>query len=361
MFDKNRPYNELVKLPPLVDLETKEILRATNQANKLLAELKGRCLSLPDPSLLINTIVLQESKDSSAIENIVTTQDELYRAVISPDDINKPATKEVLQYREALYLGYHMLNEHDLITTNLLVKVMQRLKATTVGIRNAAGTRLISSKTKDAIYTPPEGEQLIREKLHDLEQYIHDDHPDDPDPLIKMALIHYQFEAIHPFADGNGRTGRILNVLYLVQKKLLTLPVLYLSSYIINHKDDYYRLLRAVTEEQKWHEWILFMLSAIAETSSLTLQKIEGILRLYHDTLEKVRETLPNTNARDINDLLFSYPYVKIKTLELNGIAKRQTASLYLQQLAQAGVLIPLKYKKEIYYVNYRLMDLITG
>ena len=360
MFDKNLPYDQLVKLPPAVDLETKEILKATNSANKLLAELKGRCLSLPDPSLLINTIVLQESKDSSAIENIVTTQDELYRAVVSPEEITKPATKEVLQYREALYSGYKMLNEHGLLTTNSLIKIMQLLKNTTVGIRNTPGTKLVSSKTSQPIYTPPEGENLIRQKLYDLEKYIHDDNSSDPDPLIKMALIHYQFEAIHPFADGNGRTGRILNVLYLVQKKLLTLPVLYLSSHIIHNKDDYYRLLRAVTEEQRWHEWVMFMLTAVAETSALTLHKVEGILNLYHETSEKIRTILPTTNARDLNDLLFSFPYVKIRTLEERGIAKRQTASNYLQQLAKEKILTPIRFGKEIYYVNHGLMRLIT-
>lgn len=243
-FDKDKPYNDLPALPPAIEIESASILKATLRAGRALAELKGFCQTLPNPELLLNAVALQESKDSSEIENIVTTQDELYRAAASIDDLpgsTSNETKEVLRYREAMYTGWHSLKANGLLTTNVLVKIMQRLKDSQDGIRRIPGTALHSSKTKQVIYTPPEGEAVIRDKLHDLELFIHNG--SDIDPLIKMAMIHYQFEAIHPFADGNGRTGRILNVLYLVQQDLLTLPVLYLSGYILRNKDEYYRCL----------------------------------------------------------------------------------------------------------------------
>lgn len=361
LFNQNTPYNDLPDLPPAIDFDTKELWLATTKANRLLAELKGYCQVLPNPNLLINTIILQESKDSSAIENIVTTQDELYRAVVSSEDRGvSHATKEVLWYREALYQGFDQLEKRGIITTNALIGIMQQLRQTDAGVRTNAGTKLMNPAANRGIYTPPEGETVIRNKLASLEKFINDNEASDLDPLIKMALIHYQFEAIHPFGDGNGRTGRILNVLYLVAQGLLTLPILYLSSYIIHHKSDYYRHLREVTEEGKWHDWVLFMVNAVAETSELTLEKIKGIFQLQAQSLEQIRELLPNTNARDISDMIFSYPYIKIKTLEAKGIAKRQTASAYLQKLAEAGILQPLKVGKEIYYINQGLMDLMT-
>ncbi len=361
-FDREAPFNDLPDLPPATDFDTREIWRTTTKANRLLAELKGYCQVLPEPNLLLNTIILQESKDSSAIENIVTTQDELYRAVVSREDQGvSHATKEVLWYREALYQGFDQLEKRGVITTNGLIAIMQQLKQTDAGVRINAGTKLMNPAANRVIYTPPEGEVVIRNKLASLEKFINENETSDLDPLVKMALIHYQFEAIHPFGDGNGRTGRILNVLYLVAQGLLTLPILYLSSYIIHHKNDYYRHLREVTEEGKWREWVLFMVEAVAETSALTLEKIKGIFRLQEESLEQIREILPNTNARDISDVIFSYPYVKIKTLESKGIAKRQTASAYLQKLAEAGILRPMKTGKEIYYINHRLMDLMAG
>jgi len=360
-INRNKPYNQLKDLPPKFNLESAAILKATIKANRLLGELKGYCQTLPDPRLLINTIILQESKDSSAIENIVTTQDELYKAVVSPDELDEvtSATKEVLMYREALYMGLDKLRETSLLTTNTMIAIMQRLKNTAESIRKNTGTKLANPNTKQIIYTPPDGEELIRKKLFSLEKFIHDE-KNELDPLIKMALIHYQFEAIHPFSDGNGRTGRILNVLYLVQQKLLTIPVLYLSSHIINHKTDYYRLLREVTENQNWEDWILYMLNAIAETSTITLNKIDSIQKLKESTATKVKEIMKASYNRDFVDLIFSYPYVKIKTLEAHNIAKRQTASTYLQQLAKANILHPIRIKKEMYYINTALMNIIS-
>ncbi|MEJ7611043.1 MAG: Fic family protein [Ferruginibacter sp.] len=359
--DPNEPHNILPDLPPKINLESPAILKATIKANRLLGELKGYCQTLPDPRLLINTVILQESKDSSAIENIVTTQDELYQAVVSAEELHNisSSTKEVIRYREAMYLGLEKMKSKSLLTTNTMIQIMQQLKGTSEEVRKNSGTRLANPITKKIIYTPPEGEELIRKKLFSLERFIHDD-KNELDPLIKMALIHYQFEAIHPFSDGNGRTGRILNVLYLVQQQLLTLPVLYLSSYIINHKTDYYRLLREVTENQNWEDWILYMLNAIAETSQVTLQKIDAIQKLKEETFVKVKDILKASFNRDLVDVNFSFPYVKIKTLEAHKIAKRQTASTYLQELAKAGILHPMKIRKEIYYINVKLMDIIS-
>lgn len=360
-FDKNKPFNLLPDLPPKVDLESPRLLKACIKANKLLAELKGYCQTLPDPKLLINTLVLQESKDSSEIENIVTTQDELYKAVISLDDEihNSSEAKEVLLYREAIYTGLNIMNQRGL-TTNTMVAIMQKLKNTTAGIRTTTGTKLANPVSKEIIYTPPDGENIIREKLKSLEKYIHNK-KDDTDALIKMALMHYQFEAIHPFTDGNGRTGRILNVLYLVENELLSLPVLYLSSFIIKNKSQYYKLLKAVTEKGLWHEWILYMLQAVSETAALTLRKISNIQQLKNDTAILAKEALKSAYNRDIVDLIFSYPYIKINTVILNKIAHRQTASTHLKKLSAAGILIPHRIGKEIYYINHRLMNLLSN
>lgn len=360
-FDRNIPYNLLPDLPPDIDFNDPKILKACIEANRLLGELKGYCQTLPDPKLLINTLVLQESKDSSAIENIVTTQDELYKAVISIDeDANKDSNaKEVLLYREALYMGMRMMKQRGL-TTNTIVAIMQKLKNTDAGIRKNTGTKLANPVTREIIYTPPEGEFLLREKLKKLEEFINLDKRD-IDPLVKMALVHYQFEAIHPFGDGNGRTGRILNVLFLVHKELLSLPVLYLSSFIIENKTEYYKLLQKVTENGSWLEWIIYMLKAVSETAALTLNKITQIQRLKEDTAIMIKDIMKYSYNSELVNLIFTYPYVKINSLEKNNIAKRQTASLYLKKLAKAEILIPHKMGKEIYYINHRLMNLLSN
>lgn len=360
-YDKNIPFNALPPLPPRRSIESHDILKETIRANRLLGELKGYCQTLPNPEILLNTIVLQESKESSAIENIVTTQDELYKAALDMANLDLPAnTREVLCYREAMYWGMRQIEKKKMITTNIMVGIMQQIKNTRSGVRTQPGTRLANPTTKSIIYTPPEGEQLIREKLADLERFINIDHDSDLDPLIKLALIHYQFEAIHPFSDGNGRTGRILNVLYLVQQGLLSLPVLYLSKYIIQHKADYYRLLREVTEKQQWEPWIHYILRGIAETAQVTLKIIEDILHEKQQGDGKVKSALGSSYSREITDLIFSFPYIKIKTLELHGIAKRQTASTYLQKIAETKLLDSLKIGKETYYINQPLMKILT-
>jgi len=359
-FNKDIPYNQLPKLPPSTALETTAILKATIQANKLLAELKGFCQTLPNPGLLLNTIVLQESKESNAIENIVTTQDELYKATLMGDKVKNLAAKEVLQYREAMYYGLERLQEQGIITTNLLVGIMQKLRGTNDNIRKHTGTKLSNPSTGQVVYTPPTGEEIIREKLHELEHFINDPQYSELDPLIKMALIHYQFEAIHPFSDGNGRTGRILNILYLIQHELMGLPVLYLSKYIIAHKSDYYRLLREVTERGNWSEWVLYVVDGVAQTSQSTLDKIKRILALKQQAEAELKVKLGTVFTRELNDLLFSYPYIKISVLENEGIAKRQTASVYLQKIKKAGWLRSIQIGRDIYYINHRLIDLLT-
>nr|MBC7611855.1 Fic family protein [Pseudopedobacter sp.] len=360
-FDRNKPYNSLPNLPPKANLESVEILKISIEANKLLAELKGYCQTLPNPNLLLNTIVLQESKESSAIENIVTTQDELYKETLRfSDSIKNAAAKEVIQYREAMYWGLQEMQKTGIITTNLLVGVMQRLRNTDENIRNTPGTKLANPTNQLIVYTPPEGDTIIREKLKELEHFMNDNEFSNLDGLIKMALIHYQFEAIHPFSDGNGRTGRILNVLYLINQNLIGLPVLYLSYYIIQNKADYYRLLREVTEKGIWVDWVKFIVKGVGETAALTLQKINAILQLKTNSEEKIEKALKASYSRELCDLLYSYPYIKIKILEENNIAKRQTASDYLKKLEKAGVLESTKIGKETYYINKGLMAILS-
>ncbi|MCR4560424.1 MAG: Fic family protein [Bacteroidales bacterium] len=358
--DINKPNNDLKKLPPEVNLETPEIFRACIKANKALAELKGCCMRLPNPEMLLNTVILQESKTSSEIENIVTTQDDLYKATLDEiDKISNPAAKEVILYREAIYKGIELFKNRGIITANMLIEIMQTLRGTQEGIRKICGTKIANPATKKVVYTPPEGETLIREKLSDLEKFINDDNTE-LDTLVKMALIHYQFEAIHPFSDGNGRTGRILNILYLIKEGLLDMPILYLSHYIIVYKSVYYKLLNNVTLDDEWADWVLYMIKAVEETAKYTLNQIEEILRLKNETEQKVKEVLQSNIYKELTELLFMHPYIKIKVLEDKGIAKRQTVSIYLKKLSEAGILNPVKLWKETYYINTALFDLLS-
>lgn len=276
------------------------------------------------------------------------------------DSIKKPAAKEVIQYRQAMYWGLDEMQKNGIITTNLLVGIMQRLRSTTEDIRKNSGTKLANPANNAVVYTPPEGGENIRQKLPALEVFINDEAYSALDPLIKMAIIHYQFEAIHPFTDGNGRTGRILNVLYLINKSLIGLPVLYLSYYIIQNKSDYYRLLREVTEKQNWKEWVGFILKGVGETADMTLKKINAILLLKNNSEAMLKQALKSSYSRELSDLLFSFPYIKVKVLEEHKIAKRQTASEYLKKIAAAGLLTPLKIGTETYYINHQLMNILS-
>ncbi len=357
-FQRNRPYNDLPDLPPKADLETSAVLKMAIRANKAVAELRVSGHLIPNQAVLVQALGLSEAKFSSEIENIVTTNDELYRA-FSDESVNSdPQTKEVLFYKDSLWHGYNaIVVKKRLLTTPLFVELVQILKNSSQGIRKLAGTKL-ANPAGEILYTPPEGENVIRDKLSQLEKFIHTDTT--LDPLIQMAIVHYQFEAIHPFADGNGRTGRILNLLFLLEKGLLEIPVLYLSRYIIQNKTAYYNGLRNVTEENTWEPWILYILEGLEQTAIETRKQIMTIHHLIQEMSEKVRTRLPRIYSRDLVEVLFRAPYCKIKSLEDAGIVKRQTASRYLQQLEEIGILRGIKSGRDIYYINDAFLRVLT-
>lgn len=357
-FNRNTPYNKLPALPPKADLETPAILKKAIRANRALAKLTGSSKQLPNQSMLINSIGLPEAKLSSEIENIVTTNDELYQAFSSDKIITDAATKEVLHYQDALWHGYNFAKEKEFLSTNLFVTIFNIIKETNAGVRKTTGTKILNAKTGEVIYTPPEGEEIIRQKLKNLEDYINDP-DDDIDPLIKMAVMHYQFEAIHPFTDGNGRTGRILNILYLVMNNLLELPVLYLSKYIIEHKSNYYKGLNEVTENQKWENWILYMLDAIEHTAGITQHKIDSIVALMKETETLVKQKAPDIYSKELIEVIFRQPYCKRKFLEEAEIVKKKTAGVYLARLEEIGLMKSVKAGKEKLFIHQRLFNIL--
>ena len=355
-YSRTVPYNSLPLLPPSVELESKQILKKAIKANMVLAGLKSLAQRMPNQGMLIDSIILQEAKLSSEIENIVTTSDDLYRAAADGMSASDPRTKEVLRYREALWHGFKELEKRP-ICTNLFIEVVSRIRKVDMEIRKVPGTALKNS-LGEVVYTPPEGEAVIREKLSNLETFIHAD--DDVDPLIKLAVIHYQFEAIHPFGDGNGRTGRILNILYLVENGLLDIPVLFLSHYILQKKAEYYNLLRQVTEHANWEEWILFMLTAVEVTAKQTHDRVIAIMNLMDEIGARLKVDAPKIYTKDLVEVIHKHPYCKIKFLEEESIAKRQTASEYLRQLGEMGILRPYKIGREMYYINHKLIDILS-
>lgn len=356
MFDPTVPYNDLPLLPPKSEVETKAVLKQAIAATRALAELKGAGDLLPNQSILINSIPLQEAKASSEIENIVTTEDKLYKAAASELEAD-PATKEVLRYRTALKTGYEHL-EHRPLSTNTVIEICSILHGRDMDVRKIPGTVIANPVTKDVIYTPPTGEQVIREKLANLEQFIHDG--SGLDPLVRMAIAHYQFEAIHPFHDGNGRTGRILNILFLVEKGLLKIPVLYLSRFIIENKNDYYRLLNAVTASGEWEPWILYMLKAVEETAISTCEKVHAVCELLERTRHKVKAELPGLYSRELIDVIFTQPYCKIGFFLNEGlVTTRKTASLHLRKLVEIGVLERFEAGREVIFLNPELLEVL--
>lgn len=358
-YSPDKPYNYLPPLPPEADIETPAVLKAAITANRALAELKGKSESLPNPAMLVNAIVLQEAKSSSEIENIVTTNDKLFTALSAEDSTADPQTKEVLRYRQAIWKGVEYLGKGPL-SADLFTRLMQTIKETDAGIRTEPGTVIANPNTRKIIYWPPEGEALIRNLLENLEHYLQAE--DNVDPLVKMAVAHYQFEAIHPFDDGNGRTGRLINILWLMDQKLLNHPVLYLSDTIIDRKQEYYKLLREVTENGAWEPWILFMLGAVETTSRRTMDRIGRILAALDETLQEAKEKLPSrVYSKELIELLFEQPYCKVKFLVDRGIAKRQTAADYLRELEQAGILKSKQAGRENLFLNVRLYELLTG
>lgn len=357
-FNPLQPYNNLPLLPPNTVLETTAILKACITARAALAELKQAGELLPNQGLLINMLPLLEAKDSSEIENIVTTSDRLFQYAQDGEESQAdPATKEALRYRTALYRGFHALKDRPLNALTA-VTVCSTIKGAGMDIRKVPGTSIMNTTTGETIYTPPVGEQIIRDLLSNWERYLHAD--DDLDPLIRMAVCHYQFEAIHPFLDGNGRTGRILNSLFLIERGLLSLPILYLSHYILRHKNDYYRLLREVTAEQNWQGWVIYMLTAVKETAQWTTRKIAAVRELNEHTTNYIRQQLPKIYSRELVDKIFEQPYCRIYTLVDSNIAQRQTASSYLKKLVEIGVLKEILMGKEKLFVHPKLMQLMT-
>ena len=350
---------ELKKLPVEKDLETKKILKKLATAHRALAELKGVATSIPNESILINTLGLQEAKDSSAIENIITTHDDLYKAELNVKDIKSLNAKEVHNYIEALKKGFSLISERKLITNNIIIEIQSLLENNNAGFRKVPGTSLKNASTGEIIYTPPQDVAEIKDLMSNLEIFINDNEFSELDPLIKMAIIHFQFESIHPFYDGNGRTGRIINVLYLVLQDLLNLPILYLSKYIIANKGDYYRLLQEVRDKDEWESWVLFMLNAVIETSNDTVSVIEKIKNLLIEYKHKIRNDY-KFYSQDLLNNLFKHPYTKIEFLEEELSVSRITAATYLNKLADDGLLRKEKLGTANYYVNYRLFEILS-
>jgi Fic family protein len=360
MKDATRPHNDLQLLPPQADVETKRILNQAIASNRELARLKGYCALLPNEAILLNSIVLKEAKTSSEVENIITTHDKLYRALAENEREIDTATKEVLNYRSAIWLGYNELKNKGFLSLNTILEIQTELEGNDAGIRTLPGTSLINDRTGEVIYTPPDNKEIILKLLTNLETYINTENG--TDPLIKMSVMHYQFESIHPFYDGNGRTGRILNVLYLIQKGLIDTPILYLSEYILKDKNEYYRLLQRVRTEDAWEEWILFMLKTVEETATDTLAMIVSIMELLDKTIEKCKKELPKTTySKELIEQLFVQPYTKIEFLVKENIAERRTASKYLKQLEEIGILESYKSWKETIYINKQLYELLKG
>ncbi|MCK4875131.1 MAG: Fic family protein [Sulfurimonas sp.] len=347
-------------LPLKQDLETKTVLKKIVSANKALAELKGAAKSIPNQSILINALALQEAKDSSEIENIVTTHDELYRATVSSVNVSNDA-KEVQRYREALYRGFALVKDNKLLLKKHIIEIQQVLEKNNAGIRTQSGTMLKNDKTDEVIYMPPQNYQDIQDLMDNLEQYINNPDIDDYDSLVKMALIHYQFESIHPFYDGNGRTGRIINILYLMLNGLLELPVLYLSSYIINNKNDYYRLLNEVRTKNSWEEWILYMLDGIEQTSKESIKLIEAINKVMREIKQSLKDKLPKIYSIDLLELIFKHPYTKISFLVDELGVTRKTATSYLRAIEDIGILESMKVGRDVYFVNKGLFNLLQN
>lgn len=364
-YDRDQPFNQLPLLPPPDDkVVTVEILLAVNRANKALAELKGLAKKLPNQSMLVNTIALREAKASTEIENIFTTDDELYKALSGNDKGLRGNAKEVLRYRQALWKGFADINSKSKFSTEMMISIYQEIKEVQDGIRPPQTETTIRKRGSGllggtVVYTPPRGESVIKEKLENLIDYLNDDKKFSYDSLIKLAVSHYQFEAIHPFRDGNGRAGRILSILLMIQKKLLDVPILYLSAYIIENRDDYYAYLNKVTTLRSWKGWILYMLKAVEETSIYTIKKINEIDNLFQKTNQLISIKLPHIRKETI-EMIFEQPYISPKKLLGKGIKSINTSKKYLRQMEKLGIMVPKKVGKEIIYLNLDLFNLLS-
>jgi len=349
---------KLKKLPLDKDIETKKVLKKLASTHRALAELKGVVSTIPNENILINTLGLQEAKDSSAIENIITTQDDIYKAELNLDGFKSLNAKEVQNYISALKKGFSLIKKNSILTNNDIIEIQSELEKNNAGFRKVPGTALKNAKTGEVVYTPPQEYSTILELMRNLEQFINDNSISDFDPLVKMGIIHYQFESIHPFYDGNGRTGRIINVLYLVMNGLLDLPILYLSRYIIENKGDYYKLLQEIRDTDNWEDWTMYMLNAVEQISKETLIVIEKIKALMSEYKNTIRTNYKFYSHELLNNL-FKHPYTKIEFIEQDLGVSRITASKYLNQLAKDGLLRKEKLGTGNYYINERLTEIL--
>jgi len=350
------------KLPLSVYLETTSVLKKLMDAHRALAELKGVTEVIPNQSILINTLSLQEAKDSSEIENIITTHDELYKSDKTTKRFTSPAAKEVYKYAAALRNGYEKVKKHHLLTVSAILEIQSAIVENRAGFRSLPGTELKNEQSGEVVYTPPQEAEEVKTLMNNLDKFINDGSFADIDPLIKMAVIHHQFESIHPFYDGNGRTGRIINVLYLVKEKLIGTPVLYLSRYINQHKGEYYRLLQGVRDQNvSWEEWVLFILEGIRQTSYQTIQLIRGIRDLMLHHKKQIRDQLPRVYSQDLLNIIFGHPYTKISFMEKELGVTRITATRYLNELVRIGLMSKLKVGRELYYINIQLFEFLSG
>lgn len=368
-FDRSIPYNDLPFLPPPSELnDDSDILRKLVSASRALASVNMNVMRLPNPFMLVNTIALQEAKTSTEIENIFTTEDELYKAISDENNEGKTdaSAKEVLRYREALWAGFHSMNETKILNLESILSIFRQVKNTTSGIRPPQSNVVIKRgqsefRPGEVIYTPPRGQEILERFMENLISYMNDNEKYPFDPLIKMCVSHYQFEAIHPFQDGNGRTGRILNLLYLVHTGLLNQPILHLSKYIIINKSDYYYNLGAVTQRGSWKKWILFMLDAIEKTSALTNHLISEILEQMDSTLE-FGKTKIKWYSKEVNEAIYSQPYIKPRIIgKVLGKTSRTTLTKLMEELVSAKILSPKKYGSEVYYLNNDLIRILAG
>ena len=354
-------------LPLPYDLETVAVLKQLNKANKKLAELKGIARTIPNENILISMLALQEARDSSAVENIVTTQDDLYQAGVSDNiRIINPATKEVLRYREAIFEGFEMVRKNKILSNNVIKKVQEKVKQNNAGFLVSPSKALVNQSDGRVIYTPPQDINEVNEKMSNLEAFINDQELSSLDPLIKMAIIHHQFESIHPFCDGNGRTGRIVNILYLVITDLLDLPILYLSRYITHRKGEYYHLIQAIRDKntdnaKEWEEWILFILKGVEETAGNTIELVKGISHLMAEYKNVLRPIFDKAYKHELINNLFFHPYTKIEYMQHDMMVQRKTAAKYLDRIVETGLLEKVKKGRENYYINVKLCNLFLN
>lgn len=357
---------KIPKLPLPYDLETKAVLKQLIQSHRWLAELKSMARTIPNEHILVSTLTLQEAQDSSEVKNIVTTQDDLYKAGLDlKEKFLSPAAKEVLNYREAITTGFELLRQKHFLTNNVIKNIQERLEHNQAGFRTVPGTKL-EDDNKNVIYVPPQDGEFIKSAMENLEAYINDETISDLDPLIKMAIVHHQFESIHPFYNGNGRTGRIVNILYLVATGLLDYPILYLSRYITHHKGEYYRLIQAIRDKKddssaEWEQWVLFMLKGVEETAAEAIVLVGEIGNLMNEYKQKLRQLFGKQYKHELLNDLFSHPYTKVGFVERDLMLTNKTAGRYLEKIVKAGLLEKKKAGRENYYVNIRLLQLFIN